>query len=75
MHITQIQKFNDVVKLDQANKIFLTESLQSVQSIFVCGNQNIDSFVCIFNFHKLVRVDKFQKLLESWEIDVLHTNY
>jgi hypothetical protein len=74
VHVTQVQKLNNVVKLDQGNQVLLAQSLQPVQAVLVCCHQNVNGLIGVLDLDKLVRIDEFQKLLESWKGDVLHAN-
>lgn len=75
MHIRKVEQFNHVVEFYQTHQVFLAQSLQSVQSVFVCCNQYVDSLISILNLDELVRVNEFKQLLERWQVDVLHRDH
>ena len=76
MHITQIKKFNNIIKVNVLDKILFTKSLKSVKAIPICSYHNID-YLILGKLLKLesVRINEFKQLFKSESANILHSYY
>ena len=76
MHITQIKKFNNIIKVDVFDEVFLTKSLKSVKAIPICCYHNID-YLILGKLLKLesVRINELKKLFKCESTNILHSYY
>ena len=60
MHITHIEQFDYVLKVDQLDEELLAEALQSIKAILVGSDEYVDRLLGTIQIAQLIRIDELE---------------